>query len=384
MRLRPWSNTWARLAAVGLLSFGLIACRSVPVAPAAEPVAPTTPVPAPVDETAPAPTAAEARDAQFPASFEGTLACGDCRGHQLTLNLFADGTYYLRETWLGKPGGDETYDDIGRWAGSADGKTVELHGGRERPLRFARHDDGSLHALAEPGEPAPASEQRLARDPGFRDLEPRLPLRGMFRYLADAATFTECLTGRTMPVAMEANFLDLDRAYQKLDKSPGQAFLVTVEGRIAERDRPIGDGTQDTLVVDRFRRFWPKEGCGPRYAEAPLEGTRWKLVQLGNQAVVPGVSPQEASLTLDAATHRLTGSTGCNRVSAGYSLDAGVIHLTPVITTRMACPAEAMQRETDVVTMLGKLVLATVVGQQLEFRDGTGALIARFDAMPVD
>src|SRR6478609_8237991 len=129
MRLR----SCARLAAVGLLSFGLLACRSVPVAPAAEPVAPTTPVPAPApDENAPAPTAAEARDAQFPASFEGTLACADCRGHQLTLNLFADGTYYLRETWLGKPGGDETYDDIGRWAGTADGKNVELHGGRER------------------------------------------------------------------------------------------------------------------------------------------------------------------------------------------------------------------------------------------------------------
>jgi len=264
-----------------------------------------------------------------------------------------------------------------------DGRGVRA-AARELPLAVARYDDGPLPAPAEPGEGARAGEQRSARDPAFRDLEPRLPLRGMFRYLADAATFTECLTGRTMPVAMEANFLDLERAYQKLEKSPGQAFLVTVEGRIAERDRTLGDGTQDTLVVDRFRRFWPKEGCGPRYAEAPLEGTRWKLVQLGEKSILPGISPQEASLTLDAATHKLNGSTGCNRISAGYSLDAGVVHLTPAITTRMACPAEAMQRETDFVTMLGKLVLATVVGQQLEFRDGAGNLIARFDAMPAD
>ncbi len=381
MRLRPW----ARLAAIGLLSCALLACRSVPDAPAAEPLAPTTPVPAPQsDGEAATPTAAEIRDAEFPASYDGTLACADCRGHRLILNLFADGTYYLRETWLGRPGGDETYDDIGRWAGAADGKTVELHGGRERPLRFTRHEDGSLHAVAEAGATPATDEQFLMRDPGFRDLEPRLPLRGMFRYLADTATFTECLTGRTMPVAMEANFLDLDRAYRALDKSPGQAFLVTVEGRIAERDRTLGQGTQDTLVVDRFRRFWPKEGCGPRYAEAPFEGTRWKLVQMGGYAVLPGVSPQEASLSFDAATRRLSGSTGCNRVGAGYTMDAGVVRLTPPVITRMACPAAAMQRESEFVAMLGKLVLATVVGQQLEFRDGAGTLIARFDAMPAE
>lgn len=386
---------YARAACLATMVLVFSACRSMPApdasrSPVAEPEAvvetrveaaapdaPTTPAaPLVFDNGAP--------PAEYPASFAGTLACADCSGHQLTLNLFADGVYFLRESWLGRATGDETYDDLGRWSASPDGKTIELHGGRETALRFERREDRSLHALDAAGVADVGGEQRLARDPSFLDIEPRLPLRGMYRHLGDTATFTECLTGRTMPVALEANYLDTERAYEALEKTPGQAFLVTLEGRIAERARTIGDGTQNVLVVDRQRRFWPKEGCGPRYSEAQLENTRWKLAQLGAQAVLAGVTPTEATLTFDAATHKLQGSTGCNRVSAGYTLDQGVLRLTPAVSTRMACSANAMLAESDFLAMLGKVVLATVVGQQLEFRDGAGNLIARFDAMPSD
>jgi copper homeostasis protein (lipoprotein) len=390
MTIQPW----VRVAGLALLAFALAACRSLPAIQAA-PVdvsvtAPGTPVPIADTAVAPVPAAAPLvfdngqPRGEYPASFEGTLSCADCRGHQLTLNLFADGVYFLRETWLGRAGGDETYDDIGRWSAAPDRKTIELHGGRETPLRFQRADDGALLALDAAGPASAPGEQRLARDVAFRDLEPRLPLRGLYRHLGDTATFTECLTGRTMPVALEGNYLDTEKAYAALDKTEGQAFLVTVEGRIAERAKTIGDGTQDVLVVDRQRRFWPKEGCGPRYSEARLEDTRWKLAQLGDQPVLAGVSPQEASLTLDSATKRLQGSSGCNRINAGYTVDDGVLRLTPVVATRMACPANAMIQESAFLAMLGKVVLATVAGQQLEFRDGAGHLIARFDAMPGD
>ena len=38
-------------------------------------------------------------------------------------------------------------------------------------------------------------------------------MSGMYSYLADAANFTECLTGARYPVAMEADNLALERAY---------------------------------------------------------------------------------------------------------------------------------------------------------------------------
>jgi len=41
----------------------------------------------------------------------------------------------------------------------------------------------------------------------------------MFRYLADAAQFEECLTGRSYPVAMEGDYLALERAYLALPKA---------------------------------------------------------------------------------------------------------------------------------------------------------------------
>ena len=38
-------------------------------------------------------------------------------------------------------------------------------------------------------------------------------MTGMFRYMADAALFTECLTEASFPVAQENDYLALERAY---------------------------------------------------------------------------------------------------------------------------------------------------------------------------
>ena len=65
-------------------------------------------------------------------------------------------------------------------------------------------------------------------------------MRGMFRYLADAVSFTECLTGQRWPVATQGQNATLEREYLKLRKEPGQPLLVSVAGEVRQLPRMEG------------------------------------------------------------------------------------------------------------------------------------------------
>ena len=95
-------------------------------------------------------------------------------------------------------------------------------------------------------------------------IEPKLFMRGMFRHFADAALFEECLTRRKLPVRMEGDYLALERAYLKLRRTPGEAILATLDGRITEHAGMEGP-PRPTLLVERFASLTPGETCGPRH-----------------------------------------------------------------------------------------------------------------------
>ena len=82
---------------------------------------------------------------------------------------------------------------------------------------------------------------------------------GALRYMADAASFTECLTGRRYPVAFEADWPSAERAYLATVTEPGGCH-TTFEGSLVERPKMDGEGTEPTLVVSRFIAVWPGEG----------------------------------------------------------------------------------------------------------------------------
>ena len=86
-------------------------------------------------------------------------------------------------------------------------------------------------------------------------------MRGMYIYMADAALFSDCLSGRRLPVAMEADSISLERAYLEARQQPGDELLVSFEGRIVDRPPMEGDGLRPTVIVDRFIDVWPGESC---------------------------------------------------------------------------------------------------------------------------
>ena len=237
---------------------------------------------------------------ELPATFTGDLPCADCPGIRYQLDLFPDGAFYLRQTYLGR-GPDAAFDLIGGFLIAADGRTLALHGDREAPLQFGIAAPDGLRQLDLEGRPIVSElNYDLIRAASFSPIEPHLELRGMYRYMADAGLFTECLTRRRLPVVMEAGNAALERAYLEARRQPGEELLVNLEGRIELRPKVEGAGQVPMLVPLRLIGVWPGETCGARFNTAPLVNTYWKLTRLRDQPVL--LAEQQRSRTDPAAT----------------------------------------------------------------------------------
>ena len=201
---------------------------------------------------------------RLPASWRGDLAFAGGRT-RWQLDLLADGSFQLRQTFLDRPAPNR-FDDIGRWRIEPGSNRLVLRGGREAPLFFQPLEGGAaLAKLDLQGEPLRSRQpDRLQRLATPQPIDPRLHLAGMFRYLADAATIRLCATGARLPVAMAADYRRLERAYLKAQPADrrGQPLLVNLEGLITNRpSAEPGQPPQRTLVVERFVRVHPGQGC---------------------------------------------------------------------------------------------------------------------------
>lgn len=314
----------------------------------------------------------------LPATYTGVLPCADCPGIEHHLDLFPDHAYYLRRVYRGR--GDGRFDEIGAWEVSAAGRTLVLHGEREERLRFAIKDAKTLTLLDREARPIVSSAKHdLARASSFEPVEPRLALRGMFRYMADAANFEECLTRRKIPVLTQGDYLALERTYTRTRREPGAAILVTLQGRIVERVGMEGP-RRPSLLVERFAGIWPGETCGVRFATERLQNTYWKLVRLRDEPVLVVENQREPHIILRTDGQRVAGSGGCNRLLGGYRIEGNRIEFGKLAVTLMACPA-GMEREQSFLGALGEAVSWRVLGSHLELFDAGGARLARLEAV---
>jgi uncharacterized lipoprotein NlpE involved in copper resistance len=87
-----------------------------------------------------------------------------------------------------------------------------------------------------------------------------LVMNGLFTYMADAAQFRDCRSGRSYPVSMEADYLALERAYLGARSEPGAPVFATIEGSILERPAMEG-GPRPHVVVTRLKSIDPGRRC---------------------------------------------------------------------------------------------------------------------------
>lgn len=194
----------------------------------------------------------------LPATFAGVLPCADCVGVAHTLTLRADGLYRIRRTYLGKPG--DPVAEVGRWSTDPGGKSLTL--GRDQSMqRFAVVDGATLRQLNRQGRPFTSRANIELRRTALVDAitEP-LRWRGEFRYLADAATFTDCASGLRWPVAMAGDYLALERMYLQQRSAPGAPLVVAFDGRLEVRAAMEGP-PREHVVVDRRGVAEPAASC---------------------------------------------------------------------------------------------------------------------------
>jgi uncharacterized lipoprotein YbaY/heat shock protein HslJ len=204
-------------------------------------------------------------------------------------------------------------------------------------------------------------------------------LEGMFLYMADAATFTDCQTGQRWPVAMEREYKTLESAYLKARKRPGEELKVNVQGRVEMRPKADAGGQVLTVVVERYLGIWPGEICDTPAPAPPLQETSWKLTRLLGKPVILADGQREPNLTFRTEQNRLTGSTGCNNLVGSYRFKGNDMTLSGIAVTRMAC-LQGMEVETEFFTALGKVQKYRILGQHLELYDANNNMLARFAA----
>jgi copper homeostasis protein (lipoprotein) len=201
---------------------------------------------------------------RLPVTFRGKLPCADCAAIRYHLDLWRDGVFHLRREWVGGRDHRDDFraDDIGRWHVDSARNVLILHGVAGMPLQFEITGPDRLLALDIQGKPIQSDLPYELRSHGtLKPTDLTLLLSGELVYNGDSARFTECLTGRSYPVAIEGEFPELKSAYLHAQKMPGAPLYVTFQGTLTDHLMAGGAGSERVVVVNRFIDARPGQSC---------------------------------------------------------------------------------------------------------------------------
>ena len=238
----------------------------------------------------------------------------------------------------------------------------------------------ALRLLDQDGQPI---ESELPYELAAGALEPTglaLPLSGMLVYFADAAVLTECLTGQSFPVMMEAEFPALQRAYLEERPTPGVPLLMRIDAEIAMREQMEGPDRR-SITVTRFHHATPDAGC-PDHREPPdLVNVYWGLTLLDGASVPETAGRREPYLLFqDGEGLRFAATVGCNMMMGGVERDGDILRFGNVATTMMACPPGLDTLEASFARALDAARSHDLDGETLRLLDEDWVEVARFRA----
>ncbi|KAA8996118.1 envelope stress response activation lipoprotein NlpE [Affinibrenneria salicis] len=163
----------------------------------------------------------------MPQSYRGVLPCADCSGIETTLFLDTDGTFVLTEHYQSSRPGTDTFSEYGLWARTADKLVLTRNDGDKR---YFRPRDNGLEVLSTDGAPIKSSlNYRLDATETPLPVTP-MSMQGLYRYMAEASLFTDCFTGKTLPVVSN---LTLEKQYLSLGTRDGAPALMSLEAHFA-------------------------------------------------------------------------------------------------------------------------------------------------------
>lgn len=188
-------------------------------------------------------------------SWRGVIPCADCEGIETSLFLGKDGTWVMNDHYQGVNREPSSFGSYGTWARTADKLVLtDSHGEKS----FYRAKGDKLEMLDREGNPID-SKLNYTLEPVKASL-PTTPMamRGMYFYMADAATFTDCATGKRVAVANNAQ---LERDYAASQGSDSKPVLLMVEGHFTLEPNPDTGAMVKTLVASKETKFVPGKDC---------------------------------------------------------------------------------------------------------------------------
>lgn len=191
----------------------------------------------------------------MPQSYQGILPCADCEGIETSLFLSKEGNWVMNQRYLGRK---TTFARYGTWARTAEKLTLTESDGTKH--YFLAKDD-SIEMLNTEG-------QLIRSSLNYTLKAVRLPLpvtpmtmKGHYRYLADAALFTDCATGKTFTVDSDAV---LQNAYlSRSGQHPGQPVLLSLDAHFVLQPAPDSAKLQTVIIPDGKVTFLPRDSCQP-------------------------------------------------------------------------------------------------------------------------
>lgn len=119
--------------------------------------------------------------------------------------------------------------------------------------------------------------------------------------------------------------------------------------------------------------------AGSAGGSVPLEGTQWRLTELGGRPARPA-GEDAPNLRLTAADKRAGGNTGCNSFGGEYTLSGESLRFGMLASTRRACTDEALNaQEGTYLRALENVHTWRITGDTLELH-GESGVVARFVA----
>ena len=281
-------------------------------------------------------------------------------GGGLTVTLFPDGTFRLREK---RDGSAEPRLDLGEWAQEVEGGVrLILRGGAGS--RRAFREIGTDRLVADDG-----SELRQTATPD--PIDGRFRLSGMYRDAQDGGLFAPCLVGRTYGVAPGGAEPDLEKAWVDATPSRDTSLYVEIIG---------GFDNNNSVTVDRFLSLKRSGACPALAARgSALRDTEWRLLELDGDRLAFDDWRRRPLMRLDDLG-KFTASTGCNTLGGDYALDPAGLRFTPGPMTMMACPPAETAIEKRFVAALDAIRTAQISGTTLDLIDGTGKRRMRLEA----
>lgn len=281
-------------------------------------------------------------------------------GGGLTITLFPDGTFRLREK---RDGSAEPLLDLGEWAQEVEGGVRLVLRGSAAPRRAFR-EMGTEKLIADDGS-------ELLRTVKPDPIDGRFRLSGMYRDAQDGGLFAPCLVGRIYGVAPGGAEPDLEKAWVDATPSRDTSLFVEIIG---------GFDNNNSVTVDRFLGLKRGGACPALAARgSALQETEWRLVELDGDRLTFDDWRRRPLMRLDDLG-KFTASTGCNTMSGDYVLDPAGLRFTPGPMTMMACPPTETAIEKGFVAALDAVRTAQISGTTLDLIDGTGKRRMRLEA----